>query len=82
MLGIVKKLLNRFVLIRFLGLFRSRNGALGQLGWKEVNFKTLRISGKSSLPWFVYGAIDYLEHSVDPRAKVLELGGGHPPPSG
>lgn len=76
MFNLLKRALNQFVFMRFLGLFRSRNGALGQMGWKSVNFENLLISGKSPVPWFVYGAIDYLEHSVDPRARILELGGG------
>lgn len=68
--------LHRFTFLRFLGLFRTKNGALGQLGWKSVSLQSLRISGEKPVPWFVYGAIDFIEHTISPQATVLELGGG------
>lgn len=73
---VIMSLLHRFTFLRFLGLFRTKNGALGQLGWKYVNLQSLRISGQKPVPWFVYGAIDFVEHTISPEAYVLELGGG------
>lgn len=68
--------LSRFAWARFLGLYRNRKGALGQIGWKDVQFDRLQISGPKRIPWFVYGATDYLEHTTRTEAKILELGGG------
>ena len=57
------RLLHRFTFLIFLGLFRTKDGALGQLGWKSVSVQRLRISGENPVPWFVYGAIDFIEHT-------------------
>lgn len=75
-MNVIMSLLHRFTFLRFLGLFRTKNGALGQLGWKYVNLQSLRISGQKPVPWFIYGAIDFVEHTISPEAYVLELGGG------
>ena len=66
----------RISLVRLLALARRRSGALGQLGWLHVDFEKLRYSGKHPVPWFIYGAIDFIEHQINPSARVLELGGG------
>jgi|688.fasta_scaffold246579_1 hypothetical protein len=71
-----KALLFKIGLVRFFALSRKRVGALQQLGWFETNMEKLLVSGKQPKPWFVYGAIDYLEHIVAPSSRVLELGGG------
>ncbi len=76
MLVWIKRLLSRFSTFRFIGLFRNQFGALGQLGWKQVDFDRLRISGNQPAPWLVYGATDFIEHVVGPDWTVLELGGG------
>ncbi len=72
----MRSILQKFPLFRFFGLYRNSRGALGQLGWKKVSLKNLLISGDDPKPWIVYGATDFLEHSIPPEAKVLELGGG------
>jgi hypothetical protein len=46
------------------------------MGWKQVRLNNLRVSGDHPIPWIVYGATDFLEHTVPPKARVLELGGG------
>jgi hypothetical protein len=63
-------------LVRLLALARKEKGALGQLGWFGVDLQNLAISGKRRVPWLTYGAIDFIEHSISPKARVLELGGG------
>jgi hypothetical protein len=75
LLAILKRFLNRFSIVRYLGL-GTKNGALGQIGWMDVSFKNLRLSGKTSVPWFSYGAIDYITQTIGPSASILELGGG------
>jgi hypothetical protein len=71
-----KDILLRSNLIRFLATGRRSNGTLGQLGWLDVNFERLLISGDNPAPWFTYGAIEYIDQTVAPSLKVLELGGG------
>ena len=66
----------RISLVRLLALARSRSGALGQLGWLHVDFEKLHYSGRHPVPWFIYGSIDFIEHQINPLARVLELGGG------
>ena len=68
--------LNKFTIIRFLALYRANRGALGQVGWNDVNLNRLLVSGPEPKPWFVYGAIDYIEHTFNPSMRILELGGG------
>jgi predicted O-methyltransferase YrrM len=36
----------------------------------------LLVSGDEAKPWLVYGATDFLEHTISPKARILELGGG------
>jgi hypothetical protein len=72
----MRALLQRITFLRFLALYRNRRGALGQLGWKKDSIGRLLISGDEAKPWLVYGATDFLEHTVSPEARVLELGGG------
>jgi hypothetical protein len=70
-----KAFLIRFRFIHFVLLARI-DGALGQLGWLQVDFDTLPLSGKDPVPWFSYGAIDYVNQTISPDCSVLELGGG------
>ncbi len=70
-----KEFLNRINIIRFVSLFRA-GGALHQLGWLRVDVRRLKYSGKRSLPWFTYGAIDFIDCQIPPKVRVLELGGG------
>lgn len=72
----LKIALLRVPLIRLLALYRRRNGALGQLGWRDVDIEKLQVSGNQAVPWFTYGAIDFADQTVSPEARVLELGGG------
>lgn len=72
----LKSLLLRFRLVRVLALARKKSGALGQLGWLEINIPELAISGSRRVPWFTYGAIDFIDNFIGPELKVLELGGG------
>ncbi len=60
---------------RFLRLFRKKS-ALWQLGWVDLNTSRLRYSGKRPVPWFTYGAIDFIDYQIPPSVRVLELGGG------
>ena len=71
----LKAFLIRFRFIRFVLLARI-DGALGQLGWLQVDFDTLLLSGKDPVPWFSYGAIDFINQTISPDCSVLELGGG------
>lgn len=68
--------LYKFTLIRFVALYRANKGALGQMGWTHVRLNKLLVSGPEPKPWFVYGAIDYIEHTINPFMRILELGGG------
>lgn len=68
--------LYKFKLIRFVALYRADKGALGQMGWTDVCLNKLLVSGPEPKPWFVYGAIDYIEHTINPSMRILELGGG------
>lgn len=71
----MKKLLVKLSLIRVLALARHRTGALSQLGW--LDNKPLQPDSRGVFrPWWVYGAIDFVEHSVPPEAQILELGSG------
>ena len=72
----VKTELKSSSLARLLALARKRSGALGQLGWLQVNIERLEYSGVDQVPWFTYGAIDLIEHQISPLTRVLELGGG------
>ena len=72
----IKNEIMRFNLVRLLALVRPTSGALGQLGWMHVDFERLEYSGRNPVPWFVYGAIDFIEHQIHPSSRVLELGGG------
>lgn len=38
--------------------------------------RRLLVSGDEAKPWLVYGATDFLEHTISPSARILELGGG------
>ena len=71
----LKAFLIRFRFIRLVLLARI-DGALGQLGWLQVDFDNLLLSGKDPVPWFSYGAIDYINQTISPDCSVLELGGG------
>jgi hypothetical protein len=71
----LKSILIRSRSVRFFALAR-KGGTLGQLGWLQVNFNDLLISGNSPVPWFSYGAIDYINQTISPSSSVLELGGG------
>jgi hypothetical protein len=75
MINFLKSILIRSRIVRFLALAR-KSGALGQLGWLQVKFDDLLLSGKSPVPWFSYGAIDYINQTISPNSLVLELGGG------
>lgn len=66
MLKRLKKALLGLKIVKSVALF-GRNGALHQLGWRSPSV---------ALPWITFGAIDYLEHTIHPEKKVLELGGG------
>ena len=77
----LKAFLVRFRFVRFLALARN-HGTLGQLGWLHVDFEDLLLSGEEPIPWFSYGAIDYLNQTISPNSSVLELGGGGPPAIG
>lgn len=72
----LKDYLLRLRLVRFLALARTSKSALSQLGWFEVDLKHLRISGHRPIPWMVYGAIDFIDQTISPELRVLELGGG------
>ena len=72
----MRAFLQKFTFLRFLALYRNTNGALGQLGWKKVSMGRLLVSGDDAKPWLVYGATDFLEHTISPKARILELGGG------
>jgi len=71
----LKAFLVRFRFVRFLALARNHE-TLGQLGWLHVDFDDLLLSGEEPIPWFSYGAIDYLNQTISPNSSVLELGGG------
>lgn len=72
----MRAFLQKFTFLRFLALYRNTHGALGQLGWKKVSMERLLVSGDEAKPWLVYGATDFLEHTIPPTARILELGGG------
>lgn len=72
----MRAFLQKFTFLRFLALYRNTHGALGQLGWKKVSMGRLLVSGDEAKPWLVYGATDFLEHTISPSARILELGGG------
>jgi hypothetical protein len=72
----MRAFLQKFTFLRFLALYRNSRGALGQLGWKKVSMGSLLVSGDQAKPWLVYGATDFLEHTISPQARILELGGG------
>jgi len=72
----INDFLYKFLWIRFFALARPKNGALGQLGWLRPMPEALLVSGSTPMPWFTYGAIDYINHSISPSLRVLELGGG------
>ena len=76
MFNSVRQILLRAPAVRLLALFRSKRGALGQLGWKQVRIQELLVSGEQAVPWFTYGAVDFADQNVSPISKVLELGGG------
>lgn len=60
---------------RFFGLARPSRGGLNQLGWFHVD-SLARNEIIGFRPWWVYGAIDLVEHWLDPSSSVLELGSG------
>lgn len=73
---ILKERLLQCRLVRYLALARPSRGALSQLGWFDVDKQELKISGPNAIPWFVYGAIDFIDQTLSPTLSVLELGGG------
>jgi hypothetical protein len=53
-----------------------RGGYLRQSGWLESAERKLALRDGQPVPWFTYGAIDFLERELTPDLAMFEYGGG------
>jgi len=51
-------------------------GYLTQSGWRESAEQKLALRDGEALPWFTYGAIDFLERELTADLSIFEYGGG------
>lgn len=52
------------------------NGYLTQSGWRESAERKLALRDGEPMPWFTYGAIDFLERELTADLSIFEYGGG------